>query len=634
MKKINLKNLIYHNYLKTALTSILFIEVALLCLYFYVTSNVVKKSASFIKKDVQHSVYSKINDVKENINKDFSNIENSLKLLQNEHQNFFRYHKKLVVNSDVKFEKAKNGMYYKSFDNGGSSVVVSKNTPVTNSLIEELEKTESFDTNFKTIVNENSLVIAAYFNSRYDYSRYYPYIPNTYNIFPSDINMRNYNFYYEADFDHNPNKDVVWTDVYLDPAGQGWMISSIVPIYYNDKLEGVTGLDITVEKMINNLLKIKLPYKSDSFLLNKDGELVATTQNVNKILGIDNSNYSYDKNQTISQTIYKQDNNILNHKNKDLVKTFEDIVTNSAYKHEILIDGEKYLIFTEFIEKTSWHLISLIKEDEVLADVKELEDYYKSLGVLTICLIILFYIIFFIYLYNKSRSFVKKINQPLLKIISLTKNIGREKHIDKLVTTGIEELDLLNDNFNKMAAQLEDRTNKLIEAQAKKELHEHLSNTDVLTGAYNRRYLNDFTKKYLNIVKREKGTFSLLVIDIDDFKYVNDNFGHDIGDNVLKLLVEKITDVVRSNDIVVRLGGDEFVVLLPDTNLENSKIVAHKILEDVNSIKVEDDNKITKFTISIGTAEFSKNDTDIDTIIKRADELLYKSKRDGKNTVS
>merc|ERR1711879_470727 len=97
-------------------------------------------------------------------------------------------------------------------------------------------------------------------NSHDDFCRYYPFLENSYNTFPSDIKMKNYNFYYEADLKHNPEKKAVWTDVYVDPAGKGWMISSIIPIYNEDFLEGVTGIDITLNSIIKKLLSLELPF--------------------------------------------------------------------------------------------------------------------------------------------------------------------------------------------------------------------------------------------------------------------------------------------------------------------------------------------------------------------------------------
>jgi diguanylate cyclase (GGDEF)-like protein len=478
------------------------------------------------------------------------------------------------------------------------------------------------------------MIISAYFNSRHNYSRYYPFIKDIYNVFPPSYDIKKYNFFYKADLSHNPEKKVVWTDIYLDPAGQGWMISSIVPIYKDSILEGVTGFDVTIEKIIESLFEIKIPYNGSSFLINNNGEIIATTNKIDKILSTNNNQYKYKKNEKINGTILKEKVNILKHKNKELVSIVKNMLSKENYKHELIIDGKRYFIFTKYIEKTSWYIISLIKEEDVLKEVNELEDYYIGLGIFIISLIIIFYTIFFIYLYKKAQNFVRKINKPLLKIISLTKNVGKKKKLEKLASTGVTELDLLNENFNNMVKKLEERTKKLIEVEAKRELQEHLANIDALTGAYNRRFLSNFTESYLKIVKREKSIFSLMIVDIDDFKFVNDTYGHNVGDEILILLVDQMKDLLRENDIIVRFGGDEFIVLLPDTNQENTINVANKLLEKINEIRCPFKDEFIGVTVSIGTAEYNKNDENIESIIRRADESLYTSKHKGKNTVS
>jgi len=628
MKNIVLKKLIYGNYLKTTLTSIFFIEIALIFLYFYSNSYMVDKNIKFLLNDIRVNVYEKVRDIKSHIKTSLSHIEQNVKFLHNEHQQFFKYIHSFDLYENVEFERASNGMFYKKENNGGSSLVVSKNTTINKDLKDELNKTESFDKNLKLIVNQNDMIVAGYFNSRHNYSRYYPFLENSFNVFPVDIQMKNYSFYYKADLKHNPNKELVWTDVYLDPAGQGWMMSAIVPIYKDNVLEGVTGVDITVDKIIETLLSIELPYEGSSFLVDKKGEIIARTDAISDILELDSlQNYPYKIDEKIDATISKKDN-IFRHKNKDFIDNIKKVLNNLKYNHDVILNNEDYLLFTEKIDKTSWYLISLIKKDNILIDAKELENYYKNLGYIIIAFVVLFYFMFFLYLYKKAKDFVDVINTPLEKIIELTKNLGNKKSIKRLESCGIVEIDKLNKNFNILADELEHRTKKLIEVEASRAFHEQLSNTDVLTGAYNRRFLEDFSKKYFEIVKRENGNFSILVIDIDDFKDINDTHGHDMGDYVLKELVKNIEEKIRENDFIVRLGGDEFVVVLPNIVLDEARIVANKLIDKINS-----DKKDINFTISIGSASYIKDDISISTVIKRADEALYEAKNLGKNTI-
>ncbi|WP_419764571.1 MAG: diguanylate cyclase [Arcobacter sp.] len=630
MEKITLKKIIYKNYLKTTLTSIFFIELALLILYFNANNNILQKSTKFVLKDVKESVYDRVKDIKYHFDSSFLVIENNLKSLQNEQENFFEQIDNLKISNNEKYKFAENGMYYNVNNETDSSVIVSKNSSITNDLKEEIKKTKYLEKNLKANVVNNQIVVAGYFNSRHNYSRYYPFINKAYNSFPADLNMKNYNFYYKADIKHNPEKKVTWTNVYLDPAGQGWMISAIAPIYKNDVLQGVVGLDVTVDIIIRNFLTLKIPYKGESFLIDKNLEIIAMSRKIAQILKVKNfNNYEYEKDEKISNTIFKSEKEPLKYKSIELKNILKDVVNNKKYKHDFLLDGKRYFIFTEQIEKLSWHTITLIKEDDILSEVKDLEKEYLYLGLIVIILIVLFYLIFFIYLHKKANDFVYTINKPLSKIINMTKTLGSTKKQIELADCGIMEIDEVNKNFNKLAKELENRTEELIKTEASRAMHEELSNTDALTKVYNRRFLEDFSKKYFEILKREKGILSILLVDIDDFKAINDNYGHDMGDQVLLDLVDIMKEKIRENDFIVRLGGDEFLILLPNSNINGAKTVAQKLIDCIN--KNTKNNK--KFTVSIGCSEYNINDKEIHSLIKRADTSLYDAKKDGKNKI-
>ena len=282
------------------------------------------------------------------------------------------------------------------------------------------------------------------------------------------------------------------------------------------------------------------------------------------------------------------------------------------------------------MEKTSWTIISLIKEDDVLKDIRDLEKYYNNLGYMIILIIFLFYTFFFFFLSYKAKKFVEQINNPLVEIIKVTQNIGKSKEIMELEYCGISEIDKLSDNFNNLIVELDKRTNNLVIEESKRIYQEKLANTDSLTGTYNRRYLNEFFTNYLKILKREKNNFSILIADLDDFKKINDTYGHEGGDRVLIGFSRIVKDTIRQSDFIVRLGGDEFVILLPNTNINSAKVLANKIIYNIREY-----NKTSKinFSVSIGIASYEESDSNINDIISRGDKLLYEAKRVGKNCV-
>ena len=137
-------------------------------------------------------------------------------------------------------------------------------------------------------------------------------------------------------------------------------------------------------------------------------------------------------------------------------------------------------------------------------------------------------------------------------------------------------------------------------------------------------------EQYLKIVKRENKNLSLLILDLDDFKKINDTFGHEIGDLVIKQLVEIAKNSIRKNDLIVRFGGDEFIILLPNTQIEQAKTVALKIIDKIDEYNKD---KEFNFTISVGVSSYQKGDETIDNLISRADDALYEAKTTGKNKV-
>lgn len=157
----------------------------------------------------------------------------------------------------------------------------------------------------------------------------------------------------------------------------------------------------------------------------------------------------------------------------------------------------------------------------------------------------------------------------------------------------------------------------------------HAAIVDELTGAYNRRHMNAMLANAINYKNRFNTDYSVLTIDIDHFKSINDDYGHSVGDNVLQKFTELMQQTLRKVDIVFRVGGEEFNVLLPESGLQQAVLVAEKIRETIqNELKLYN----RKITISIGVGELKSGES-MDDLLKRCDKALYKSKDLGRNRV-
>jgi len=221
-----------------------------------------------------------------------------------------------------------------------------------------------------------------------------------------------------------------------------------------------------------------------------------------------------------------------------------------------------------------------------------------------------------------------------------------DKHQEKL--KGMEKIvdlvalrQLISEEIGKVQESNASLQHKLTKAQ--QDVHKlqaelaqitDLATIDELTGLYNRRALFSRLVEEHSRVERYKENFSLMIVDIDDFKKVNDTYGHQVGDAILKNLANFLKGNLRTSDFVSRFGGEEFIAILPSTDLPKAKQVAEKRRHMLGK-KVFEDKKgevKIKISVSVGISQCIPGD-DIDSLIKRADDALYLAKNNGKNVI-
>lgn len=158
-------------------------------------------------------------------------------------------------------------------------------------------------------------------------------------------------------------------------------------------------------------------------------------------------------------------------------------------------------------------------------------------------------------------------------------------------------------------------------------LTKELSQKDPLTGAVNRRYFTELAEAELARTQRYKRSVSLAYIDLDNFKTVNDSLGHETGDHLLKLVVDTLKENLRKPDVVARIGGDEFLILMPETDIEQSKVVIERLLE---RCRIGFKSQNYPVALSIGVAA-SNGGAAFTQLLKLADAQMYRSKSEGKD---
>ena len=154
---------------------------------------------------------------------------------------------------------------------------------------------------------------------------------------------------------------------------------------------------------------------------------------------------------------------------------------------------------------------------------------------------------------------------------------------------------------------------------------------DPMTGLYNRRFIEDYIEVLSASTIREKTTLGVMMCDVDFFKQVNDNYGHDVGDLVIKALADLLTKAVRTSDMVIRFGGEEFLVLLPNTDADGCMLLAERIRLAMQEMTFQTPQGPLKKTLSVGISLFSEESDGFWAAVKHADLALYQAKEGGRN---
>ena len=155
--------------------------------------------------------------------------------------------------------------------------------------------------------------------------------------------------------------------------------------------------------------------------------------------------------------------------------------------------------------------------------------------------------------------------------------------------------------------------------------------TDGMTGLYNRRYFEEYIKKEAIRAMRQNQKFTVIGLDLDHLKQINDTYGHNYGDIAIKTIAEVLKSNARSIDIAARMGGEEFNLILPGVDIEGGCIAAERIRKAIESVELE---KIGHITASLGVATYPDQSDDLEELLELTDQAMYESKRNGRNRVT
>lgn len=633
-QSIKLQSLVYRNFLRSSLIPLLVIEVLLLALYFGINLYISDKNRTTLVSEVKQSLSEITTNEALRVNQHLEEVTRSARMMQLDHELFFNSKRCFLPNGKPEFDTHPNGVFYK-VNPVGASVYYSSSTNIGEQESAKAICSESLDPLLKAIVDTNPSITQAYLNTWDDMNRLYPFMPDAPAQYGPVLEMENFNFYYDADQRRNPSRGNVWTEVYLDPAGQGWMLSNLVPIYSGNFLEGVSGLDVTVESFVESILNHQFPWDSAALVIDEKGTILAMQEKAESLLEIQElKHHTYESN--ITDTVTKPDQfNLFQLPSL----SDEDIRSLSIANatQDIWVNDINYIVDSKLIPETGWRVITFVNTKSFLTPISELKSLSDNLGYLAVLAMIFFYMVFFMYLSWKSKRLAQDIATPIEALTEATSKLGKNWDMENLVESRVDEIQRLNRNFHSLFKELTSRTEELIEStiniriQVKeKELLEKLAQTDSLTGIPNRMKLDKALRENHRRAKNDKHVFGILLLDIDYFKQVNDSYGHQIGDQVLTEISALLSDRIRDFDIVGRWGGEEFLVICAGADNDILRDLAERLRESIENHVFPESISLTT---SIGVAAYEHGD-DIQYLLSRADKALYRAKSEGRNKVA
>lgn len=292
--------------------------------------------------------------------------------------------------------------------------------------------------------------------------------------------------------------------------------------------------------------------------------------------------------------------------------------------------GTPVLASTRYLKDLDWGLVAKINEDEVNQLVHRNAHFIYIAELVIVALAILVGILISVYISSpieKLRSHVDKVSKGSLEESPEANGWREVKELTTHFNFMIQTLRDLNENLQE---KVEARTQELFEAN---QMLEELTIRDPLTNLFNRRYLNGRFTEEIQRAKRYNTPLACAAMDVDQFKVVNDTWGHDTGDDVLLRLATFLDHKIRESDILVRLNGEEFCILLPVCSEKSAVPFLERLRKDIEALEFTAENTVFNITCSFGVAFLDETNQDMDSLLKAAEEALCLAKEAGRNRV-
>lgn len=458
---ISLRRWIWRAFVHSALVPLLLVETVLVAAYLLSNSAIRDAQIESLRASALVDLQSSANLEAQVIEEQLERIAAATELYRSQVRNALLDEQPvaptpLVLSSD--------GVHYSAYNEGGAAFFYSSHTPAAQHDLQKAARLARIDPLMKELRARNPLIGSLYFNTWDSLNHIYPWFL-TLNQYPRAMDIPSYNFYYLADAKHNPKRQLVWTDVYLDPAGQGWMMSAIAPVYRDDFLEGVAGIDITVGRILEQIGKLPVAWNGYALLVSRDSNIMALPRAGEDDFGLrELTAHTYQE--AVSQELFKP--GAFNLKNRPETQALAEAVASSTSGvQNQLLNGRPHLVAWARIAQTDWSLLTVVDEADLFAQTNALAKRYAQIGYLLIGALILFYVLFFSLMWQRSRFLSEKLSVTMERIRKLLSDIGQGRFRAAVIPSSITELAEMAEHANQIGAQLEDSRQSRNQSQSR-----------------------------------------------------------------------------------------------------------------------------------------------------------------------
>ena len=460
-KSISLYKWIWNSYIHTVLIPLILIELIFIFIYFSSFTWSQGKNVTLLKEQAQSELGHIVNQEADSINHQLASVSNSVMLFRNQIKQALLTPATLASTDSNRLTYSKEGNLYTNEDSkdGSASIFYGSISAKREEQMQKVSKVLTTQKLMADIKNTEPLASSIYFNSFDSLNVTYPYF-NVISEYDSLINISSNNFYYEADAEHNPDKKVKWTDIYLDPASKNLITSAIYPVYNNNFLEGVVGINITLDTIHNQILTMEIPWQGYGLLIDKDGCILSFSNENELDFGLTKNSYykihSKDKLNSDQFNLYK---------NENLASLANSITNNSSGFSTFNIKGDSKFVSWATVSSADWKLLVIVPEQNIYSKITSLKYNLIKTGLFIISGLILSYFIFFVFLYRKAQKTSYIFTNSLLEINNIIQKIGNREYNPKSPILDIAELKDICTQLIKMGQNLGETNKHLLLTQ-------------------------------------------------------------------------------------------------------------------------------------------------------------------------